>query len=170
MRDAGIAAVGIDHNATFLARCHELGLHAIEADAIAYLQSLPDDSLSLVTGFHIVEHLPFKELVLMVDEILRVLKPGGIVIFETPNPENFMVGSYTFYTDPTHRNPIPSSTLNFLLDMRGFGRTEVMKLREWRSAFLPGDSELIKRFNEYFYSAPDYAVVGWNVPHTDKDV
>src|SRR5262249_23034517 len=60
MRDTGIAAVGIDHNAIFLGRCRELGLHAIEADAITYLQSLPDGSLSLVTGFHIVEHVPFK--------------------------------------------------------------------------------------------------------------
>ncbi len=170
MRDTGIAAVGIDHNAAFLQACRELGLNAIGADAVAYLQSLPDDSLSMVTGFHIVEHVPFKELVLMVDEIRRVLKPGGIVILETPNPENFMVGSYAFYTDPTHRNPIPSATLDFLLTMRGFGRTEVMKLREWTAAFLPGDSELIKRFNEYFYSAPDYAVVGWNVPHAEKDV
>jgi O-antigen chain-terminating methyltransferase len=170
MRDAGIAAIGIDHNATFLERCRELGLNVLEADAIAFLQNLPADSLSLVTGFHIVEHVPFKDLVRMVDETLRVLKPGGIVIFETPNPENFMVGSYTFYTDPTHRNPIPSATLEFLLDMRGFGRTEVMKLREWKEAFLPGDSELVKRFNEYFYSAPDYAVIGWKVPRVEENV
>jgi len=170
MRDAGIAAIGIDHNAVFLERCRELGLNAIEGDAIAYLQSLPANSLSLVTGFHIVEHVPFKELVLMIDEIHRTLKPGGIAILETPNPENFMVGSYTFYTDPTHRNPIPSSTLQFLLEMRGFGRTEVMKLREWKAAFIPGDSELVKRFNEYFYGAPDYAVVGWNLPPAADNV
>lgn len=159
MRDAGIAAIGIDHNATFLERCRELGLNVLEADAITFLQNLPADNLSLVTGFHIVEHVPFKDLVRLVDETLRVLKPGGIVIFETPNPENFMVGSHTFYTDPTHRNPIPSATLKFLLEMRGFEQTEVMKLRPWTDVFIPGDSELIKRFNEYFYSAPDYAVV-----------
>lgn len=170
MRDAGITAIGVDHNAAFLQRCRELGLSVIETDGIAYLQSLPADSLSMVTGFHLVEHMPFKELVLMVDEIRRVLKPGGIVILETPNPQNFMVGSYTFYTDPTHRNPIPSATLEFLLETRGFGRTKVMKLREWKDAFVPGNSELVKRFNEYFYGAPDYAVVGWNVPAAEENV
>lgn len=163
LRDEGVAGYGIDHNATFVARCRALELNVIETDAIPHLQSLAAESLSIITGFHIVEHVPFKELVQMVDEILRVLKPGGIAIFETPNPENFMVGSYTFYTDPTHRNPIPSSTLKFLLEMRGFGRTEVMKLREWTDAFIPGDSELVKRFNEYFYGAPDYAVVARKV-------
>jgi O-antigen chain-terminating methyltransferase len=163
MRDAGVASYGLDHNVTFLARCREIGLDVIEGDVIAHLRELPPESLSLITGFHIAEHLPFKKLVRMVDEVLRVLKPGGIVILETPNPENFMVGSYTFYTDPTHRNPIPSWTLEFLLKQRGFARTEVMKLREWKEAFIPGDSELVKRFNEYFYSAPDYAVVAWKV-------
>lgn len=170
MRDSGIAAIGIDHNAVFLQRCRELGLNAIEGDALLYLRGLPAGSLSLVTGFHIVEHVPFKELVLMVDEIRRVLRPGGIVILETPNPENFIVGSCAFYTDPTHRNPIPSSTLQFLLQMRGFTRTEVLKMRECRDAFIPGDSELVKRFNEYFYGAPDYAVVGWNGTPIDDNV
>jgi SAM-dependent methyltransferase len=163
LRNTGIAGYGVDHNTEFIARCRELDLNVIEADAIAHLQSLPAASLPLITGFHIVEHVSFKDLVQMTDEILRVLRPGGVLIFETPNPENFMVGSYSFYTDPTHRNPIPSATLKFLLEMRGFGRTEVMKLRVWKDAFIPGNSELVKRFNEYFYGAPDYAVVAWKV-------
>lgn len=159
LRDESVEAYGVDHNAAFIGRCRKLGLNVVETDVATHLQNLPAASLSLVTGFHIVEHLPIKELVGLIDETLRVLKPGGIVIFETPNPENFMVGSHTFYTDPTHRNPIPSATLKFLLEMRGFGQTEVMKLRPWTDVFIPGDSELVKRFNEYFYSAPDYAVV-----------
>ena len=75
------------------------------------------------------------------------------------DPENFMVGSYSFYADPTHRNPIPSKTLQFLLESRGLKTIEVLKLRSWDEAKLEGDTELVKRFNEYFYSAPDYAVI-----------
>ena len=88
---------------------------------------------------------------------------GGLLILETPNPENFMVGSYSFYADPTHRNPIPSATLQFLLESRGLGRIEVMKLRPWDAAKIDGNTEIIKRFNEYFYSAPDYGIIGWKV-------
>ena len=98
-------------------------------------------------------------LIKLLDEIVRTLKPGGMIIFETPNPENFMVGSYSFYADPTHRNPIPSKTLQFLLESRGLKTIEVLKLRSWDEAKLEGDTELVKRFNEYFYSAPDYAVI-----------
>jgi O-antigen chain-terminating methyltransferase len=80
-------------------------------------------------------------------------------IAETPNPENFMVGSCNFYADPTHRNPIPSSTLRFLFESRGLKTIDVLKLRSWDEAKIEGDTELVKRFNEYFYSAPDYAVI-----------
>jgi O-antigen chain-terminating methyltransferase len=161
LRDAGMQGYGIDQNSVVVARCREKDLNVMQADAITHLQSLADASLDFITGFHIVEHISFDDLITLLDQMLRVLKPGGGVILETPNPENFMVGSCTFYTDPTHRHPIPSPTLKFLLDSRGFTRTEVMKLREWDDAKLEGDSELIRRFNEYFYSAPDYAVVGW---------
>jgi O-antigen chain-terminating methyltransferase len=82
-----------------------------------------------------------------------------MLILETPNPENFMVGSCSFYADPTHRNPIPSQTLKFLLEARGFTGATVLKLRPWDEAKIDGDSEIVKRFNEYFYGAPDYGIV-----------
>jgi hypothetical protein len=90
---------------------------------------------------------------------VRTLKPGGMVIVETPNPENFMVGSCNFYADPTHRNPIPHQTLQFLLEARGLDGINVLKLRPWDAAKIEGDTEIVNRFNEYFYSAPDYGIV-----------
>jgi len=154
-----IEARGVDRNRVFIEECRGNGLNVIEEDALVYLRSLPDSSLNAVTTFHLVEHLPFEMLIKFVDEIVRALKPGGMLIVETPNPENFMVGSCNFYADPTHRNPIPSQTLQFLLEARGLGNINVLKLRPWDAAKIEGDSEIIKRFNEYFYSAPDYGIV-----------
>lgn len=152
---------GVDHNRVFIEQCRQIGLDVVEADALAYLRSLPEKSLNVITSFHLVEHLAFEELIRLLDEMVRTLRSGGVLILETPNPENFMVGSHNFYADPTHRNPIPAPTLKFLLESRGLGRIEVMKLRPWDAAKIDGDSEIIKRFNEYFYSAPDYGIVGW---------
>ena len=123
------------------------------------MRSQPDESLSAITAIHFVEHVPFEMLIAILDEIRRILKPGGLLIAETPNPENFMVGSCNFYADPTHRNPIPSETLKFLMESRGLRCKDVLKLRPWDEARLDGNSELISRFNEYFYSAPDYGIV-----------
>jgi len=155
----GIEARGVDRNRVFIEECLGAGLNVIEADALIHLQSLPADSLNAVTTFHLVEHLPFETLIRLLKEIVRTLKPGGMLIVETPNPENFIVGSCSFYADPTHRNPIPSQTLQFLLESSGLRDVSVLKLRPWDEAKLPGDGELIKRFNEYFYSAPDYGII-----------
>jgi O-antigen chain-terminating methyltransferase len=157
----GVSGRGVDHNRIFVEQCRHSGLDVLEEDALRYLRSLPDRSLKAITSFHTVEHFPFETLVKLLDESVRVLKPGGLLILETPNPENFMVGSCNFYTDPTHRNPIPSPTLQFLLEARGLYRTRIMKLRPWDAAKIEGDTEIIKRFNEYFYSAPDYGIIGW---------
>lgn len=161
MKDEGIEARGVDLNRIAVARSRALGFSVEEGDALAYLRGLPDGSVKTITSFHMVEHLQFEKLIKLVDECIRVLAPGGLLILETPNPENFMVGSHTFYTDPTHRNPIPSETLKFLVQSRGMSRSEILKLRPWDEARIEGDSEIIRRFNEYFYGAPDYAVVAW---------
>jgi SAM-dependent methyltransferase len=163
LKKEGVQARGVDRNRVFIEQCRQIGLEVEEQDALAYLRSVADKSLSAITSFHLVEHLEFEELIRLLDEMIRVLKPGGLLILETPNPENFMVGSYSFYADPTHRNPIPSPTLQFLLESRGLDRVSVMKLRPWDAAKIEGDSEIVKRFNEYFYGAPDYGIVGWKV-------
>jgi SAM-dependent methyltransferase len=163
LKDEAMEGRGVDHNRVFVEQCRQKGLEVTEEEALVYLRGLPDNSLDVITSFHLVEHLPFESLIKLLDEMIRTLRSGGLLILETPNPENFMVGSFSFYADPTHRNPIPSATLQFLLESRGLSRVEVMKLRPWDEARIEGDSEIIKRFNEYFYSAPDYGVTAWKI-------
>ena len=116
--------------------------------------------IGAITGFLIVEHLPFSALVQLLDESLRVLISGGIAIFETPNPENLMVGSCNFYTDPTHRNPIPPHTLSFMLTQRGFIETTVLRLSPLAS--LPEKKSIDQELHqviESYYKEQDYAVI-----------
>ncbi|MEH2046197.1 class I SAM-dependent methyltransferase [Nostoc sp.] len=119
LRESGYTARGIDINRVMLEQCRSRGLEVIEADVIAHLRALPDSSLGAVTGFHIIEHLPFETLVQLFDEAVRVLKQGGLVVFETPNTRNILVGSGDFYRDPTHKNPIHPDTISFLAESRG---------------------------------------------------
>jgi O-antigen chain-terminating methyltransferase len=93
------------------------------------------------------------------------LKPGGLAIFETPNPQNVLVGSHNFYIDPTHRHPIPCLTAQFLLEARGLCDVEIVHLHPYAESYkvLDGGTELARRFNEYFYGPQDYAVIGRRV-------
>lgn len=117
-------AHGVDLNPFMLDACRELGLPVSQKDALTALRELPSQSQGAVSAFHLVEHLELKTLLDLVDEVLRVLKPGGLFILETPNPANIMVGSYNFYFDPTHGNPLPAPLLKFVLEHRGFHRVE----------------------------------------------
>jgi SAM-dependent methyltransferase len=161
LRDEGLRARGVDLNRVSLAGCHEMGLEIVERDAISFLQSLPDMNVGAVTGFHIIEHLPFDVLLRLLDEAYRVLKPGGLAIFETPNPQNVLVGSCNFYLDPTHRNPLPAGLMQFLMEMRGFSEIEIVSLHPYPETVRVSGSDLAHRFNEHFYGPQDYAVVGY---------
>ncbi len=160
LQEQGVRAVGVDSNRALARQCRELNLEVVEADLISHLRGLPDASLGAITGFHIIEHLPIEALVKFLDETVRVLKPGGLVIFETPNPQNVLVGTCNFYFDPTHRNPLPSPIARFLLESRGFTNVEVLNLNPSDELPVAGDSDLVRRFNQYFYGPMDYAVVG----------
>jgi O-antigen chain-terminating methyltransferase len=147
---------GIDINRIMVEQSKKLGLNVKNIDVIEYLTSLKSQSISVITGFHIIEHLPFEILIRMYDEILRILKPNGMVIFETPNPENVFVGTSNFYTDPTHINPIPPITSKFILEQRGYINVEIKRVA-YNKKIHYDDPNL----NHLFASSTDYAVIGY---------
>jgi len=160
-----LSACGIDTNRVLLGACREAGLNVEEADLLEYLKRQPDGAFGTVTGFHIIEHLPFDILTRVFDETVRVLRPGGIAIFETPNPENVLVGSHNFYLDFTHRNPLPSLTMQFILEAQGLCDVRILNLHPYPESLRLQDdgSEITMRFNQYFYGPQDYAVIGRKV-------
>ena len=162
--DIGQIATGVDSNTVLTKQCRERGLTAIDAELLQYLKEQPDNSASVITGFHIVEHLPIEKLVTVLNETMRVLSPGGALLVETPNPRNVLVGTCNFYFDPTHRNPIPSEVLKFLIESRGFTRIEVLPLNPSNQAPVEGESDLVNRFNDYFYGPMDYGIVAFKPP------
>jgi SAM-dependent methyltransferase len=159
LKEAGLTARGVDLNRRMAEMCAEAGLDCVADDAIAYLARLPSDSLGAVTGFHIIEHLPFKALVRLLDESLRALRSGGLVIFETPNPGNVLVGSRQFYLDPTHRNPIPGETAAMIAEARGFVRVSIKELHPMGVSFAARDAVLAEQLDRLFHGPQDYALI-----------
>lgn len=121
LREAGYRrACGIDSSQRMIDLCREKDLHAATGDAIDRLEIAEAESLSSISGYHIAEHLTFHDLLRLLRAAFRALKPGGLAIFETPNPRNILVGGNTFHLDPTHLKPIPVELFSCAGESAGF--------------------------------------------------
>ncbi len=159
LREHGLVSRGVDLNKAMVELCRSLDLDCVETDALSLIEGLPDASLGMITGFHIIEHLPFEVFVRLLDQGLRVLAPGGLLLVETPDPQNLIVGSHTFYNDPTHRNPLPSLAVRTMAEARGYRQVEIRRLHPSPSRFTGIDTDLIGQLNDVFFGPQDYAMI-----------
>ena len=163
LREEGIEARGVDTNPVLVKASRESGFEVADADALDHLQTLPDQSAKAITGFHIVEHLSFEKLILLVEQIVRVLKPRGLVILESPSPENLVVAACNFYADPTHRRPVYPHTLKFLLNNSGLSDVRLEFLHPVDNSPYRDGEGLSEALHTWFYGPRDYAVIGFKV-------
>ncbi|UNK56437.1 methyltransferase domain-containing protein [Pseudoxanthomonas daejeonensis] len=166
LRYSGMYARGIDLNRVFVDSCRSMGLAVTEQDAIEGMRALPAGSIGAVTSMHLIEHLSFEAMIAFIDEARRVLKPGGLLALETPNPENLSVAALFFYYDPTHRNPLPPEMMRWIVESRGFEDVRIERLTHAREVQAPAplsdDVPGAASMNVLIGSlgvAPDYAIV-----------
>jgi SAM-dependent methyltransferase len=170
LAELGVAASGIEVDADLVHRAASRGLDVRVGDASEYLAALPDASLGGVCALQVVEHLRPQAYIDFARTVARVVRPGGLVVIDSPNPSSFYVYAHAFYLDPTHTRPVHPLFLMFLFDRAGFEKVEL----EWRSpppaaALLeqvPGDDPLaqavnenIARLNAVLYGPQDFAII-----------
>ena len=178
LREAGIAARGLDSNRAMVQACRERGLAADEADALGYLEALPDGSLGGLFSAQVVEHLTPGYLMRLLDTAYHKLRPGSKIVLETINPACWIAFFESYVRDPTHVQPLHPDTLKYLLGASGFQDLEI----RYRSPY-PDDGKLrfavalehdgdavrsvvdthnanMARLNAMIFSDLDYAAVG----------
>ncbi|NEQ22980.1 MAG: class I SAM-dependent methyltransferase, partial [Microcoleus sp. SIO2G3] len=163
LNETGYTAKGLDINRVMVDSCKARGFEVVEGEAISYLQNLPDVCLGAVTGFHVIEHLSFPVLKQFLGEVVRVLKPGGLVIFETPNPKNLVVGACNFYSDPTHQNPLFPDTIQFLVESQGLSDVQLLYLHPVEGSPFDKEDAGLQLLHTWFFCSRDYAVVGYKL-------
>ncbi len=103
----------------------------------------------IVFSLAVIEHL--QNIDNYLNEVFRILKPGGIFYISTPN---FRYCYKSFYNDPTHIRPFTEVSINKALSIFGFGNVNVFpgtrcksdwfytnKLRFFISAYMPFTGE-----------------------------
>ncbi len=113
----GLTVVGVDKYFTDPVQGVEIVPHDVE-------HPLPFDAASfdLVMAWDILEHV---NDMLLIQEIIRVLRPGGIVLCSVPHADDSLllcVGlTFVHHKDKTHRRVYTQESLRALLEGHGLG-------------------------------------------------
>lgn len=157
LKTHALSASGIDLNPANAASCRAAGLDVSTADACSHLAGLAAGSLGAVTAFQVVEHLEFPVLMEFLRQVCRVLVPGGIVILETPNPENLIVATHTFWLDPTHVRPLPPDLLEFAAHYVGLETVTILRLNP--DSAVSADHPEAALLQQHLRGPRDYALI-----------
>lgn len=169
LAERGVPAYGVEASAGMVAAMRDRGLPVVHADAVAHLRELEPGSLDAVSAFHVIEHLPVGPLLELLAAARSALRPGGLLVLETPDPTNLVMAGCNFRLDPTHRNPLPPALTEFLVGAAGFVVVEVRRLHpkadvDLRGLRLDGVDErstalLEAALTTAFFGPQDYAVL-----------
>jgi SAM-dependent methyltransferase len=153
LRDAGIEARGVDADADMVAYARGEGLQVEQADALSYLQALPEGSLGGIFAAQVVEHLPPAMLFGLLELAARALRPGGVLVAETINPLS-PLALRSYFADLTHAQPLVPETLALLVTQAGFREVETRFLNAPRHA-----DDVDERIREILFAPLDYAII-----------
>ena len=121
--------IGIENDAKMAKISRSKGLEVIEDNAINSLQRLSDKSISVITIFHMVEHIEYDQLFKLLSECSRALQDEGIMIIETPSIDNLIVSTKNFYIDHSHKTHINPDSFSFMMESLGLDKVKYYFLK-----------------------------------------
>ena len=170
MRENGIYAEGVDLYDEFVEHARKKGLAVTYGDATEYLCKEPENSYDGIFAGQLVEHLTVQQLQTLCTESYRVLRSGGRLIIETPNPTCVSTYLNSFYMDPSHVKPVHPKTLEYYLKETGFRSVRIkftessrvpyrLPLLNVEGANLDEFNDGINALSDVIFGCQDYAVI-----------
>lgn len=129
----GLKGYGLDESLAAKDLCLEAEIlqSDLESEPLPY----KDNSFDIIFSKSVLEHFYYPEK--LVQEIYRVLKPGGLVITMTPDWQSVYK---IFYEDYTHRTPFTVTSLENIFKINGFNQVKAEKFRQlpllWKMPWL----------------------------------
>jgi SAM-dependent methyltransferase len=119
----GLDGHGVDRSTIAKSICPEVEIlqSDLENEPLPY----NDNSFDVVFSKSVLEHFYYPEK--LVQEIYRILNPGGLVITMVPDWESVYK---TFYDDYTHRTPFTLTSLRNIFIINSFDDVKVEKFRQ----------------------------------------
>lgn len=119
----GVEGYGVDRSRSAERYCPEAELRIadLEKDGVPY----PDRFFDITYSKSVIEHFHAPEI--LVQEMFRVLKPGGLAITLCPDWE---VNYKMYFEDYTHRTPFTQVSLRDIHLIQGFDAVRVERFRQ----------------------------------------
>ncbi|MDK2971874.1 MAG: hypothetical protein PWP23_1629 [Candidatus Sumerlaeota bacterium] len=162
--EAGWEAHGVDINAAMTRAAGEKGLRVETGDAFAFLAAAEPRSFDVVSALQFVEHLDAGQLTQLVRGVHRVLRPGGLFLIETLNPNTLLAHKW-FQFDLTHRHLVFPQVFEMLCETAGLLPVE------WQGIHPPAEHERLvpvgdeaanantERLNAFLFGPQDYYLI-----------
>ena len=100
--------------------------------ALEKLKILESNHYDVIICMNVLEHIPYPEHLLVIQEFKRILKPRGYIYIETPNARSIF-SPYGFYDEPTHIRPFSETSLKMLGMMFDLKVVKADKSFFWKS-------------------------------------
>jgi O-antigen chain-terminating methyltransferase len=123
--ESGHRVVGVDVDSGAVNLCLANDLPVVEDDGLHYLESLDSGTLKGIFCAQVVEHLHSLEIELFIRLAYERLRPSGVLVVETINPQSLYALGDRFVADMTHVRPVHPETLRYICEQIGFKTVEV---------------------------------------------
>ena len=120
LKEAGIAAYGVDSDPVACEEARAKALKVIEADLFTYLRELPERCLGGIFSARVAEYLPTNSLAEMISLCSHKMKPGGVLVIETTTPASDSPFGRNYHSDASHYHPVYPEVLKAMFDGNGF--------------------------------------------------
>jgi 2-polyprenyl-3-methyl-5-hydroxy-6-metoxy-1,4-benzoquinol methylase len=128
-KDAGFAnVVGVDVSEEMVQEAHNNGVPEVVCGHLVPFLEARTGQFDVITGMDIIEHFTKDELVHVLQCIQAALRPGGMVIFRTPNADAPLASLYTI-GDFTHENTMNLTSAFQVMRSVGYSNVAVLPSR-----------------------------------------
>jgi SAM-dependent methyltransferase len=181
LRQRGVEAIGVDTDPSMVAEARDRGLDVRLVDGGSFLRGLEPGSVGSIIATHVVEHIDLDALVELLELAATRLRPGGVLIAETPNPASLIVLGNSYILDPTHVRPLHPSLLAFLCEGAGFRDVRLRFYEPATGYHLPKITDpqappwvkqvndAFSKLNEVLFGPQEYAVIARAAPALDAE-
>jgi 2-polyprenyl-3-methyl-5-hydroxy-6-metoxy-1,4-benzoquinol methylase len=113
-RSHGALVAGIELQEKLINAAREAGIKTF-----SNVSEVPDSSFDLVTAFDLLEHIQKDQLPHFLDNLFRIIRPGGVVVVRFPNCQS-PAGLVTQFGDHTHVTMLSGPIVTYLMEQAGF--------------------------------------------------